>query len=123
MGRKSLATILLCGAFTLLAMAQKPTPVGPDNTKQNKGNGITAEHQGNGKADLDMTQKIRKAIMDEKSLSTYAHNVKVVTNNGMVYLKGPVKSEDEKSTIEAKAKEIAGAENVKSRLTIAPSKD
>ncbi len=58
--------------------------------------------------------------MADKSLSSYAHNVKVVTTNGTVTLKGPVRSDEEKSAIEAKATEVAGAGNVTSELTVAP---
>jgi hyperosmotically inducible protein len=58
--------------------------------------------------------------MADQSLSSYAHNVKVITTNGSVTLKGPVRSDEEKSAIEAKAAEVAGAGNVTSELTIAP---
>jgi len=56
--------------------------------------------------------------MDDKNLSTYAHNVKIITRDGTVTLKGPVRTNDEKSAIEAKAVEIAGAANVKSEITV-----
>lgn len=58
--------------------------------------------------------------MKDKSLSTYAHNVKVITQNGQVTLKGPVRSEDEKKTVEAKATEVAGDNTVTSELDIKP---
>lgn len=58
--------------------------------------------------------------MKDKSLSTYAHNVKVISQNGMVTLKGPVKSEEEKQAIEAKAAQIAGADKVTNQLEVAP---
>ena len=67
-------------------------------------------------------QKIRKSIMDDKSLSMYAHNVKVIAQNGSVTLKGPVRSAAEKETIEQKATEVAGAGKVTNRLTIAHTK-
>ena len=54
-------------------------------------------------ADRAITQKIRKAIVDDSSLSTYAHNIKIITQDGKVTLRGPVRSEDEKSNVEAKA--------------------
>ena len=60
--------------------------------------------------------------MDDKTLSTYAHNVKIITQNGMVTLKGPVMSEDEKQAIEQKAKVIAGSSNVTSELSIKADK-
>jgi osmotically-inducible protein OsmY len=59
-------------------------------------------------------------VVKDKSLSTYAHNVKVISQNGMVTLKGPVKSEEEKQAIEAKAAQIAGADKVTNQLEVAP---
>jgi hyperosmotically inducible protein len=73
-------------------------------------------------ADIDLTRKIRRALMDDKSLSTYAHNVKIITRDGMVTLRGPVRAEDERLTIELKAVEIAGKDHVISQLTIASKK-
>jgi hyperosmotically inducible periplasmic protein len=58
--------------------------------------------------------------MEDKSLSTYAHNVKIITQNGMVTLKGPVRSEDEKKAIEAKAAEVAGGDKVTNEMDIKP---
>ena len=60
--------------------------------------------------------------MDDKSLSTYAHNVKMISQNGKVTLKGPVRSEEEKQTIEQKATEVAGAGNVTNEITVKPEK-
>ena len=86
--------LLFIPAFS--AGAQTPA----DNTKVNKGNrtkgATTADQQKENAGDREITQKIRRALMDDKSLSTYAHNVKVVTQEGQVTLKGPVRSEDEK---------------------------
>jgi hyperosmotically inducible protein len=97
-----------------------------DNTKINQRDRfpkeLTADQQGETKQDIEITQKIRRAIVNDKSLSTYAHNVKIITVGGMVTLKGPVKSEEEKSAIEEKATQIAGNEKVKSEIDIAPNK-
>jgi hyperosmotically inducible protein len=97
---------MLC-AFGLTAVAQEP-----DNTKTNKqdreAGAPTADQQKNNVADRGLTKRIRQSIMSDKSLSTYAHNVKVISQNGLVTLKGPVRSEDEKSAIEAKAMEVVG---------------
>jgi osmotically-inducible protein OsmY len=73
-------------------------------------------------ADRETTKKIRSALVDDKSLSTYAHNIKIITTDRMVTLKGPVRSEDEQSAIEAKARQIAGDSNVTNNLTVAPPK-
>jgi osmotically-inducible protein OsmY len=56
--------------------------------------------------------------VDDDSLSTTAKNIKIITANGMVTLRGPVKNPQEKSTIEAKAQTIAGADRVDSQLEI-----
>ena len=63
-------------------------------------------------------RKVRRAVVADKSLSTYAHNVKIIAQNGKVTLKGPVRSEEEKKAVEAKATEVAGDGNVTSELTI-----
>jgi hyperosmotically inducible periplasmic protein len=56
--------------------------------------------------------------VEDKSLSTYAHNVKIISQNGMVTLKGPVRSEEEKAAVESKAAEIAGKDKVTSQLEV-----
>jgi hyperosmotically inducible protein len=96
-----------------------------DNTKNNQGDAnasaATADKSAQNPADRELTHKIRKSIMQDKSLSTYAHNIKVVTQDGKVTLKGPVRSEDEKTNIQAKAVAVAGADNVSNQLEVAPS--
>lgn len=95
-----------------------------DNTETNKRHvspeKITADQQSQTKADLEITQKIRQAVVDDKSLSTYAHNVKIITIEGMVTLKGPVRSQEEKNTIEEKASQIVGKDKINSQIEIAP---
>jgi hyperosmotically inducible protein len=94
----------------------------PDNTKMNKGDAskdaTTADQQKMNPNDRAITQKIRTEIMKDKSLSTYAHNVKIITQDGKVTLKGPVRSRDEKASVEAKASAIAGDGNVISEIDI-----
>ncbi|MFI5070862.1 MAG: BON domain-containing protein [Terriglobales bacterium] len=95
----------------------------PDNTKKNKDQtSPTADQQKVNPADRAITQKIRKAVHDDTSLSTYAHNVKIITQNAKVTLRGPVQSEDEKSNVEAKAVSVAGQENVTNQLKVMPAK-
>jgi hyperosmotically inducible periplasmic protein len=125
----ALASLLGCGS--LAAVAQQPptasdsaqAPAG-DNTKMNKQDGsenaTTAQQQKETPADRDLTQQVRKAIMADKSLSTYAHNVKIISQNGTVTLKGPVRSEDEKQAIAAKATEVAGNTKVVNELNVVP---
>ena len=125
--RSSLFASLLLGSSMFL-LAQEPAgqtaSPSADNTKVNERdrnkNEPTADQQKENRSDRDITQQIRQAIMKDASLSTYAHNVKIITENGQVTLKGPVRSEDEKKSIEAKATEVAGANKVTSELDIKP---
>jgi hyperosmotically inducible protein len=110
----------VCSLITVPAMAQTP----PDNTKINKRDrakgAATADQQKENARDRDLAQKIRQSIVKDKSLSTYAHNVKVIAQGGNVTLKGPVRSDEEKRTIEMMANEIAGSGHVTNQLTVAP---
>ena len=129
---RNVARILLCAGLLLVSgvvgFAQEPSTqqASPpaDNTKVNQRdrsqNEPTADQQKNNRSDRDITQQIRQSIMKDKSLSTYAHNVKIITQDGQVTLKGPVRSEDEKQAIEAKAAEVAGDGKVTSELNIKP---
>jgi osmotically-inducible protein OsmY len=122
-----MSSLLLCGGSALLAQQpdqNAPTPA--DNTKVNQRdqnpNEPTADQQKDNRSDRDITQQIRQAIMKDKTLSTYAHNVKVITENGQVTLKGPVRSDEEKQVIEAKAAEVAGGNKVTSELNVKAKK-
>ncbi len=96
-----------------------PTSVEPDNSAKNKVHPKTADQQSEASEDRMMTKKIRQAIMADHSLSMYAHNVKIITQDGEVTLKGPVHSEDEKSSIASKAAGVAGSQDkVHNELTI-----
>jgi len=100
------------------AVTGQDPPPAPDNTSANKDGGKTADQQKENKNDREITRQIRKALVGDKSLSTYAQNVKVITADGTVTLRGPVRSEDEKASIESKAKAVAGVNDVKNELTI-----
>jgi len=93
----------------------------PDNTKNNQRDRTqpTADQQKGTETDIKNTREIRRAITQDKNLSTYAKNIKIVTQNGNVTLRGPVRSEEDKKAIEAKANEVAGATHVKSEIEIA----
>ena len=97
--------------------------VEPDNTGRNVrdrgGETKTPGDQSESEADRTITQNIRKALTADDSLSTNAKNVKIITNDGTVTLRGPVKSEKEKVDIEAKAKQVAGVKQVDNQLEIA----
>ena len=80
---------------------------------------LTSEDQSENKADRELTQKIRKAVVEDDSLSASAHNIKIITVDGVVTLRGPVKSAEERNAIGAKAVKIAGAGKVKNQLETA----
>ncbi len=79
---------------------------------------MTADQQKSDTSDRTITMKIRRSIIADKTLSTYAHNVKIITRNGMVTLKGPVDSDAEKQTIDSKAAEVVGQDKVTDKLTV-----
>jgi hyperosmotically inducible protein len=85
----------------------------PDNTAVNKRDQnpgeATADQEKMNAADRDKTTRIRRSVMADKSLSTYAHNVKIISQNGTVTLKGPVRSDEEVKSILAKATDVAGS--------------
>ena len=116
-------TTLFMSASLLASVPQNQQPA-PDNTKTNQGDAdkgaVTADQQKMNPADRTTTKQIRKSIMQDKSLSTYAHNIKIITQDGKVTLKGPVRTEDDKTSLEAKAVAVAGAGNVTNQLEIAP---
>jgi osmotically-inducible protein OsmY len=80
---------------------------------------LTADQQGQAEEDIEITRKIRQAVVNDGSLSINAQNVKVITIDRVVTLKGPVESEEEKMAIEEKAAQIAGKENVRNEIDIA----
>lgn len=90
----------------------------PDNSANNRQPGVTADQQSNAPSDRAFTQKIRKALMADKSLSTYAHNVKIIATNGTVALKGPVKSEDEKEKVASIAAGAVDPSKIDNELTV-----
>lgn len=111
----SLASIALALSLpcSLPASAQPP-----DNSAQNKNQSPTADNQSNAQRDRMLVQQVRKAIIADKDLSTYAHNVKVIVANGTVTLKGPVKSDDEKQKIASDASSVAGQDTISNQLTV-----
>src|SRR5262245_58147037 len=109
-----------------LANAQDTQQPAPDNTKTNQRDrdkaAATADKQKMSAEDRELTRKIRTAIIGDKLLSTYAHNVKIIARDGKVTLKGPVRSEEEKRTVLGKAIEIAGEGSVTDETEVAPPK-
>jgi hyperosmotically inducible periplasmic protein len=121
-----LSSLAIVSLASLSAGAQTPTDATPaDNSKTNRSQShmnASADAQKNDKTDLELTRQIRQSLISDKSLSTYAHNVKVVAVGGNVTLNGVVRSTEEKSSVEAKAVSIAGQDHVVDHTTIAPPK-
>ena len=123
----ALAQLLLmsiAGSLWAQMGSTSPQDQPADNTKVNERDRSkdepTADQQKETRSDLDVAKQIRRAFVNDKSLSTYGHNVKVIVKDGTVTLKGPVRSEEEKRTIEAKAAEVAGgSDKVTSELQVA----
>jgi len=123
----ALAQLLLmsiAGSLWAQMGSTSPQDQPADNTKVNERDRSkdepTADQQKETRSDLDVAKQIRRAFVNDKSLSTYGHNVKVIVKDGTVTLRGPVRSEEEKRTIEAKAAEVAGgSDKVTSELQVA----
>ena len=115
----TISLALFAGSGT--AIAQDASRFTPDNSATNirdrSSNAVTADSQSNSKNDVELTAGVRRAIENDKSLSTMAHNVKVISSNGQVTLRGPVPSDREKSAVESDA-QAAGATNVDNRLEV-----
>jgi hyperosmotically inducible periplasmic protein len=118
------AATALFASSAIAGPSQQDQQPAPDNTKTNQGDAnkgaTTADQQKMNPADRATTKQIRSALMQDKTLSTYAHNIKIITQDGHVTLKGPVRTEDEKTAIGEKATQVAGTGNVTNHLTIAP---
>jgi hyperosmotically inducible periplasmic protein len=118
-----LVASLFCSVlvFPGLALGQdlKATPPNPDNSSTNKAHATTSDQQSEATSDRLLTQKIRKSVVADKSLSVYGHNIKIITKDGLVTLKGPVHSDEEKQSIGDKAAQAAGgADKITNQLTV-----
>jgi hyperosmotically inducible protein len=119
-------SLLLCASLVAGPAPQDQQPA-PDNSKTNQGDAnkgaMTADQQKMNPADRNITKQIRSSIYKDKSLSTYAHNIKIITQDGKVTLKGPVRSDDEKANVEAKAAAVVGITNVTSLVEVTQAKE
>ena len=119
-----LATLFCCMAATSgYAVDNSSRAVEPDNTQVNMrdrdASEATADQQKENTADRDMAKEIRHSIMADKSLSSYAHNIKIVIQDGAVTLKGPVRSAHEKHVVINKAVAVAGnADKITDEISI-----
>lgn len=118
--RKSLFTTLLAVAALSSCKSRSNEPPAADNTARNASvqAAKTADNASNAAADRDVMQKIRKAVIDDGSLSTNAHNCKIVVQDGTITLAGPVASEAERSKIEQIATANAGDLKVVNQLEV-----
>lgn len=103
-------------------LAASPQSTQPDNTRTNSADrdakAPTADQAKNNRSDRETMKLIRRAIVSDKSLSTYAHNVKIIADHGKVTLKGPVRSEEEQKAIESAAAKVVGPGNVDDQTII-----
>jgi len=123
---RTLPVLTCLSALSLAALADDNEKTKPDNTATNErdrsGETKTSGDQSNSSADLKITQAIRQALMKDRELSTTAKNIKVITANGQVTLRGPVKSAQEKAKIDQIAKSAAGGVQIDNQLDIEGSK-
>ena len=104
---------------TTAAEAQYPADDTGRNARDSDGTTLTADKQSNSKSDAEITRQIRRAIVKDDSLSTNAHNVKIITNGGVVTLRGPVASVNEKTMVATMAAKIGGVGKVDNQLEVA----
>ena len=125
MKRMVIGTLAVFLLACLGSIAQDaPSQTAPDNTKVNERDRHpaeqTADKQSEHTSDRDLAKQIRQTIVKDDSLSTYAHNIKVIVKNGTVTLKGPVRSDEEKQAIVTKAASIAGEGKITDQLEVSP---
>jgi hyperosmotically inducible protein len=112
------ATTLVLMSFIPVFASAQGSGTQVDNSAQNKSQIATADSQSNAKENRLTAAQVRKAIIADKDLSMYAHNVKILVADGTVTLKGPVKSDDEKQKVAADAASIVSADKVSNQLTV-----
>jgi hyperosmotically inducible protein len=124
--KRTILTLACLGAFSLAALAADDKKSKSDNTATNErdrsGETKTSDDQSNSSADLKITQGIRQALMKDSELSTTAKNIKVITANGQVTLRGPVKTAQEKAKISQIARSAAGGAQIVDQLDVKGSK-
>src|SRR5882762_6788617 len=115
---------LALASFSIISLSAMAADekVNPDNTAANQrdrsGKTATSGDQSNSSADLKITQAIRQALMKDRELSTTAKNIKVITANGQVTLRGPVKTAQEKAKVDQLAKSAAGGAKIDDQLDV-----
>jgi hyperosmotically inducible protein len=124
--KRTLLALACLSALSLAAFAADNEKSKPDNTATNErdrsGETKTSGDQSNSSADLKITQSIRRALMKDRELSTTAKNIKVITANGQVTLRGPVKTAQEKAKVARIARSAAGRVQIDDQLDVKGSK-
>jgi osmotically-inducible protein OsmY len=119
--KRTLLVLAGLGTVSLAAMADD-AKTKPDNTAVNERDRSretqTSGDQSNSSADLKITQAIRQALVKDSELSMTAKNVKIITNNGQVTLRGPVKNAQEKLKIDQLARSAAGGAKIDDQLDV-----
>ena len=122
--KRTLLALACLSAISLAAMAADDKTK-PDNTATNardrSGETQTSGDQSNSSADLKITQAIRQALMKDGELSMTAKNIKIITDNGQVTLRGPVKNAQEKAKIDQLARSAAGGAKIVDQLDVKKS--
>src|SRR2546430_10337318 len=120
--KQTLLALACLSALSLAAFGADNEKAKPDNTATNErdrsGETKTSGDQSNNSADLRITQAIRRALMKDRELSTTAKNIKVVTANGQVTLRGPVKTVQEKAKVDQIARSAAGGAQIDDQLEV-----
>jgi osmotically-inducible protein OsmY len=120
--KRTLVALTCLGAFSLAALGADNEKAESDNTATNErdrsGETKTSGDQSNNSADLKITQAIRRALMKDRELSTTAKNIKVITANGQVTLRGPVKTAQEKTKVDQIARSAAGGAQIDDQLEV-----
>ncbi len=121
------AGIIVYSSYPLAAQGtdEPAKAVQPDNSGVNKverdHSSLGAGQARNDRSDVKIMREIRRSLTQDKSLSIYAHNVKIIAKEGKVTLKGPVHTQEEKDRIGAEAGRIVGPDNVDNQLTVKES--
>lgn len=92
------------------------------NVRDRDSSAVTADQQSENATDRTITQKIRENVVKHDNFSTYAKNVKIITQNGVVTLRGPVNTDQEKADIANIAKQVAGVSRVVNEIEVVAHK-
>ena len=120
----SIVTAMFIASIAYCTSAISQSGTQPDNSRANKDERSTptAQDQSQSKPDVELAAAVRKAIVADKSLSTYAHNVKVIAREGSVTLTGPVNTESEKAKVADIAQKVSNVRSLDNRITVNTSK-